>query len=999
MLETDGPTKDNYPTEFPSPDDNSTLPSPDSAETLDSPSSGSSASAGGAGNVRANRPGQEVKTIGPYRLVQKLGEGGMGQVWLAEQTAPLQRLVALKLIRAGLADGILLERFESERQVLARMNHPAIAKVFDAGTTPEGIPYFVMEYVPGIPITQYCDQKKLSIPQRIELFSKVCEGVQHAHQKAIIHRDLKPANILITEIDGQPAPRIIDFGIAKAVRDRDSLVTMVTRAGNFIGTPAYMSPEQADPAIQDVDTRSDVYSLAVILYELLTGALPFDTTQWRSELMHESLRKLREEDPPLPSVQFRNKTATQRETAELTARLRSTEPQLLLDVLRGDLDWITMKALEKDRNRRYGSPSELAADLNRYLKNLPVEARPASTAYRIRKYIRRHRAAVAVASSLVLLLISFAVVQALQLRRIIRERDRANRITDFMTRMFRVSDPSEARGNSVTAREILDKASGDIETGLASDPELQSGLMSTMGNVYMGLGLDSRAETLLQHALAIQNRTLGEDNPETLQTAASLATELRYEGKYPESEKLERHTVELQRRVLGPNNPKTLSTTGDLAATLFREGKLAEAEKLQREILEIQRKTLGAQHPDTLLSMRDLGATLRKEGHYEDAEKILREVLDIQIQTKGADHPDTLRTMTSLGNALLQQAKFAEAEKIYRQVYDTAKRVNGPEHPDTLIDGMNLANALSEQGHYAEAEKLQRENVQIESRLFGPDNPQTLNAMQNLSYTLGNEKHYPEAEQLQRQFITVGSRVLGPGHPEVLDTVNGLAGNLQKEGRYAEAEKLERETLETVGKELGPESPQALDSMHNLGITLQSEGHYAEAEKLQRDALAIATRVIGPENPNTLAIMGSLAESLEKQGRYAEEEKIQREVLASVRKLFGTDSEQSLNALQALAICLSYQKRYDDAKPLFEEAVQVATRIKVPDGLSDAWYSSACGAALTGHTNDALNSLRQAMDAGFHEPDRMAKDEQLKSLHSSDQFQELLVDARKRTPS
>ncbi len=378
MRETDGSSKDNNPTDFPSPDENNT-PTHDSGETLDTPASGSSAAASGSGSVPGNRLGAETKTIGPYRLVQKLGEGGMGQVWLAEQTAPLQRLVALKLIRAGLADGILLERFESERQVLARMNHPAIAKVFDAGTTPDGIPYFVMEYVPGIPITQYCDQKKLSIRQRIELFSKVCEGVQHAHQKAIIHRDLKPANILITEIDGQPTPRIIDFGIAKAVRDRDSMATMVTRAGNFIGTPAYMSPEQADPEIPDVDTRSDVYSLAVILYELLTGALPFDNTQWRSELMHESLRKLREEDPPLPSVQFRNKTVTQRDTAELTARLRSTEPQLLLAVLRGDLDWITMKALEKDRNRRYGTPSELAADLDRYLKNLPVEARPASS--------------------------------------------------------------------------------------------------------------------------------------------------------------------------------------------------------------------------------------------------------------------------------------------------------------------------------------------------------------------------------------------------------------------------------------------------------------------------------------------------------------------------------------------------------------------------------------------------------------------------------------------
>ncbi|MGB2628757.1 MAG: serine/threonine-protein kinase [Candidatus Acidiferrum sp.] len=993
MIEPDGSTRDDNPADLPTESTSSELPAPGAMDTVDAGNRASSDTV--AGLSHGNRAPSEAKTIGPYRLVQKLGEGGMGQVWLAEQTSPFQRLVAVKLIRASEADGILLERFESERQVLARMNHPSIAKVFDAGTTSEGTPYFVMEYVPGIPITLYCDQKKLSIRQRIELFTKVCDGVQHAHQKAIIHRDLKPANILITEIDGQATPRIIDFGIAKAVRERDSRATMITQAGNFIGTPVYMSPEQSDPDIQDVDTRSDVYSLGVILYELLTGTLPFDPGQWRSAAMNESLRRLREQDPPRPSIQCRNQTTKERDTAEITAQLRSTEPKELVNALRGDLDWISMKALERDRARRYGTPSELGADLKRYIHSEPIEARPASAFYRMRKYAGRHRAGVAVAASLVAMLIAFAVIQTLQVRRITRERDRANRISDFMTRMFKVSDPSESRGNSVTAREILDRASGDIETELTNDPELQAGLMSTMGNVYMSLGLDSRGQSLLEKALAIQRHTLGADNPETLETAASLATELRYEGKYPESEKLERETVASQTRVLGAQNAKTLRTTSDLAATLFREGKYPEAETLQRETLEAQRKLLGPQNPDTLLSMRDLGTTLRKEGNYGGAEKILREVVEIQRRTVGSDHPDTLRSMNSLANVLLQEAKFAEADQLYREVYETRKRIEGPEHPDTVMGMTNLSNALSEEGHYAEAEKLQREALAVDIRTLGAENPQTLNAMENLSYTLGNENHLAEAEQLQRQVITVGSRVLGPEHSEVLSMMNGLAVNLERDGRYAEAEKLERETLETERRTLGAEKPQTLDAMNSLGATLQSEGRYAEAEKLQREALAIATRVIGPRHPDTLSIMSNLSETLQKEGQYIEEERIRREVLESTRQIFGADAPQTLNATGALAICLSYQNRYDEAKSLFAEAVQMATRSKRHDALSEAWYSSACGAAVAGHKEEALDGLKRALDAGYHDAEKMEKDEELSSLHGDVQFRDLCMNAQK----
>ena len=451
----------------------------------------------------------EKISFGPYRLIQKLGEGGMGEVWLAEQSKPVRRRVALKLIKVGMDTREVVARFDSERQALALMDHPAIAKVFDAGSTPEGRPYFVMEYVAGIPITAYCDKHKLTTRQRMELFIQVCDGVQHAHQKAIIHRDLKPSNILISEVDGKPMPKIIDFGLAKATSQRLTDGSMYTRVGTLLGTLEYMSPEQADSAGEDIDTRTDVYSLGVVLYQLLVGALPLDLKKLAYD---EMLRRLRDTDVPKPS----SRILAQGGDSAIAAKNRGTDAPSLTRQLRGDPDAVVLKALEKDRKRRYASPSELAADLGRYLRNEPVSAHTPSAAYRTRKYIRRHRLGVAVATGLLAILPAFAVVQRVQLQRTRlerdranRERDRATRITDFMTGMFQVSDPNEQRGNSVTAREILDKASNDIRTGMTKDPDAQAQMMQVMGDVYNSLGLFSRARDLDQQSLDIRRRLLG----------------------------------------------------------------------------------------------------------------------------------------------------------------------------------------------------------------------------------------------------------------------------------------------------------------------------------------------------------------------------------------------------------------------------------------------------------------------------------------------------------
>src|SRR6266478_6522408 len=470
-------------------------------------------------------PAPDLGAIGAYRLLRKLGEGGMGYVWLAEQTAPVTRQVAVKIIKAGRYDASALKRFELERQSLAIMNHPAIAKVFDAGSTSEGQPYFVMEYVPGLPITTYCDQKRLTTRERLELFIRVCEGVQHAHQKAIMHRDLKPSNILVADVDGHPLPRIIDFGIAKATTPQSPDQTVFTQLGGMLGTPGYISPEQADPAILDVDTRTDVYSLGVILYELLTSSLPFDSNQWHIQPFHEVLRRLREEDPPLPSTRVSN----DQQTSTSTAANRSTGPHQLVSQLRGDLDWLTMTM----------------------------------------------------------------TVQAI---RIAKERDRANReaaaaksVSNFLTGLFKVSDPSEARGNTVTARQILDQGVQQIDSGLATQPEVQARLMETMGEVYWSLGLYREAAPLLDKAVATRTRLLGPDHPDTLASLYMTAKNLNDEGQYAEAEKRLRSVLATQRRVLGPQHLDTVKSMIAIAGVIYEQGRYQEAEKMQRDLLDLQR--------------------------------------------------------------------------------------------------------------------------------------------------------------------------------------------------------------------------------------------------------------------------------------------------------------------------------------------------------------------------------------------------------------------------
>jgi eukaryotic-like serine/threonine-protein kinase len=777
--------------------------------------------------------------IGHYHLLQKIGEGGMGEVWLAEQKEPVRRRVALKLVKAGMNTREVIGRFESERQALALMEHPAIAKVFDAGSTPEGAPYFVMEYVAGVPITEYCDNHRLPIKERLELFMHVCEGVRHAHQKAVIHRDLKPSNILVAEVDGQATPKIIDFGVAKALSQKLTDHTMFTRVGSLVGTPEYMSPEQALSSGEDVDTRTDVYSLGIIFYELLAGAPPIEL---RRVALDEYLRRLREEDPPKPSTKIRTGDAA---TKTELARKRQTEPLALAKAIGGDLDSIALKALEKDRARRYGSASDFAADIARYLKNEAVLAVPPSAAYRARKFARRHRWGLAMACAFVAVLTAAAVISIRQSIRAKREATRADReaaIAEAVNHFLQSdllaqasaaaqSGPSTKPDPDLKVRTALDRAAERIEGKFAKEPEVEAAIRDTIGQTYTDLGLHAEAGKQLERALDLRRRVLGPEHPDTLTTMNNLAAVYDIEGKFPETEALFSQILEIRRRVLGPEHPDTLASMMNLGTVYGDEGQYAQAEALDQQTLEIKRRVLGSENPATLRSMYNLAVIYEREGKYAQAEELNRETLEIRRRVLGPEHPGTLSSMNNLAIVYEQEGKYAEAEALFSQTVEISRRVLGAEHPATLSCMDNLATVYGDEGKYAQAEGLDSRTLEIERRVLGAEHQFTLNTMNSLVVEYQKQGKYGLAESYATQALAARRRALGSEHPDTITTAADLALAYVSEGKFAESEALAREVLEQDQKKQ-PDDWRRFRAESLVGASLAGQKKYDEAEPL-----------------------------------------------------------------------------------------------------------------------------------------------------------------------
>ena len=735
--------------------------------------------------------------IGRYKLLQQIGEGGCGVVYLAEQEEPVRRRVALKVIKLGMDTKSVIARFEAERQALALMEHPNIAKVLDAGASETGRPYFVMELVRGIKITDYCDEHNLSTNERLELFMQVCGAIQHAHQKGVIHRDIKPSNILVTSNDGVPLPKVIDFGIAKATQGRLTDKTVFTAFEQFLGTPAYMSPEQAELNWLDVDTRSDIYSVGVLLYELLTGKTPFDQKELLSAGLDEMRRTIREKEPVRPSTRLGTMLEGELTT---TARDRRTEAVRLIHSLRGDLDWIVMKCLEKDRSRRYETANGLARDVQRYLADEPVLARPPSNLYRLQKLARRNKlvfaAAAAVAAALTIGLAASIweyLIERNARQQAVTEAAKATAVSELLQDMLGSGDPDFQKGSDYTVRQLLDDYSAGLTNQLTTQPEVEAALRQVMGWTYFRLGVLSKAETNLQRAVALRHSARVPLSTNSLLTQQFLARLLLSQRKWEEAARLSYETWQGRVQLLGAMNPYTIASKSTYAGALLEGGRLQEAEAIQLQVLQDNERVLGPDDFDTICSLGNLGQTLSARGALVEAERCFAEALTRFTRTGRADLQDALACAKELAMSRLLQGYPTDAGKLLTNALPRAIQTLTQDHYTTLQIQRVLARAYAEEGRLDEAEMLCKEALDTQVRTkANQDGQGAARTRLYLGRVLVEKAKLDEAEpQLQDALKFFRSEAAHKPKPELAAQAANWLGAIQL-GRHAypEAEAL-----------------------------------------------------------------------------------------------------------------------------------------------------------------------------------------------------------------
>ena len=774
-----------------------------------------------------SEPASEEKpdmVIGRYKLVQKIGEGGCGVVFMAEQTQPVHRKVALKVIKPGMDTKRVIARFEAERQVLALMDHPSIAKFFDAGATQSGRPYFVMELVRGVKITEYCDQNSLTTEDRLKLFIQVCQAVQHAHQKGIIHRDIKPSNILVANSStGLPLPVVIDFGIAKAINNQELTdKTLFTAFEMLIGTPAYMSPEQAAITNVDADTRTDIYSLGVLLYELLTGSTPFDAAELQQASLDEIRRIIREQDPPHPSTRLSKMTAADITTV---AQRRRSEPPKLIRSVHGDLDWIVMKALEKDRSRRYETAYAMALDVQHYLANEPISARPPSQLYRLHKILLRNKLLFVAAGVIVIFLVASLVIvsAALAREREARREAEANltsaktaavksgQVTQFLEDMLQGVGPSHARGRDITMlQEILDRAARRVGNDLSNQPEVEAELRGLIGRLYLDIGQWTESEQMLGAALATNRKLHGAESAESAASLTDLGIVFWKEGKLADAERAEREALTIREQLFGSNNADTARSLNALARVYTDERRLSEAEAMIREALAIRRSLFKGDNLEVADSLNSLCLVLDGADRWAEAEKTGRELVAMRRRLSGNEDIELAEALKELALAEGFDGKLDEEEASYNEAFAIEQKLLGEEHPYVVKDIANLGEIMRVRGNLPEAHAVLKAAISIQSKLFGEDFPDTLYSLGSLAQVLEAEGNWTEAETVNRSALALWRHRAGDQSPFILHEVGDLVRDLVAQNKLPEAEKLLNETL-TPALVAQPSSADLLD--------------------------------------------------------------------------------------------------------------------------------------------------------------------------------------------